>query len=570
VTWLCITFASLTPSQAAQGPDWIATNGQILTTDAGFHVAKAMAVRGDRIVAVGTNEEILALADQDTKVTDLQGKCVLPGLIDSHVHATGASIYEFDHSIPSMQSITDVLEYVRGRVAVVPEGKWIYISQVFVTRLDDQRFPTRQELDSVAPGHPVCFRTGPDASLNSLALKLNQIDRDYQLPAGVPAKIERDPINREPTGIIRNFDKLIKVTSSERTPSTVEKQDALARLLADYNSVGLTSIAERSASEDTVALYQALKDEGRLTCRAFLNWSVDPNAEWVEIEKKVLQGAEHPAHAYDPWIWLRGVKVFLDGGMLTGSAYMRSPWGVSQIYSIDDPNYQGLLYIQPERLYRLAKLCLEHDLQFTAHAVGDGAVHTLLEAYRQVNEDFSVRESRPCITHCNFMSAEAIELMSQLGVVADLQPAWLWLDGKTLEKQFGKSRLTYFQPYHSLFEKGVIVGGGSDHMQKVGGLRSVNPYNPFLGMWIALERIPRGADGPLHAEQRINRQQALRLYTINNAYLLLDEKNRGSLEVGKLADFVVIDRDFLACPVDEVRDIQVEQTYVGGKRVYQR
>jgi predicted amidohydrolase YtcJ len=177
---------------------------------------------------------------------------------------------------------------------------------------------------------------------------------------------------------------------------------------------------------------------------------------------------------------------------------------------------------------------------------------------------------RPCITHANFMSAEIIRKMRELGIVANLQPDWLWLDGNTLRKQFGDQRLTFFQPYRTLFEQGVVVGGGSDHMQKIGSLRSINPYNPFLGMWITLTRQPRWGDQLVHPEQRISREQAIRLYTINNAWLTFEEREKGSLEPGKLADFIVLDRDILTCPLDDVRHIQVERTYLGGKLIYQR
>jgi predicted amidohydrolase YtcJ len=213
---------------------------------------------------------------------------------------------------------------------------------------------------------------------------------------------------------------------------------------------------------------------------------------------------------------------------------------------------------------------LQHDLQFTAHSVGDGAVQGMIDGYSEVNNDFSVRAARPCITHANFMSAEMIRKIKDLGIVLDLQPDWLWLDGATLRKQFGDARMAYFQPYKSLFEAGVVVGGGSDHMQKIGSLRSINPYNPFLGMWITLTRQPRWTDQPLHPEQRLSREQAIRLYTINNAFLTFEEKEKGSLEKGKLADLIVLDRDILACPLDQVRSTQVEQTYLGGKLVFER
>ncbi len=254
--------------------------------------------------------------------------------------------------------------------------------------------------------------------------------------------------------------------------------------------------------------------------------------------------------------------------MLTGSAFMREPWGVSQIYSITDPEYRGELKIPPERLYQISRLALESGLQMTAHSVGDGAVHALLAAYEEVNKTLPVAPLRPCITHCNFMSPQAIGTMAQLGVVADLQPAWLYLDGATLLEQFGPQRTEYFQPYRSLFDAGVIVGGGSDHMQKIGSFRSVNPYNPFLGIWTTLTRQPRRMQEPLHPQQRITREEAIRLYTINNAYLTFEEHEKGSLEVGKLADFTILDRDILTCELDQIRDIKVQQTFVDGRVVY--
>ena len=233
-----------------------------------------------------------------------------------------------------------------------------------------------------------------------------------------------------------------------------------------------------------------------------------------------------------------------------------------------DPNYRGMLYIQPEPLYRAVRLALQNDLQFTAHSQGDGAVRALIAAYERVNKEFPVRPQRPCITHSSFMSPEAIEKMRELGIVADFQPAWLERDGATLQSHFGNARLRYFHPYKSLFEAGVTVGGGSDHMQKIGSMRAINPYNPFYGMWVTLSRQPRNAQSALHPEERITREQAIRLYTTNNAFIMFAEKEKGSLEPGKLADFIVLQQDILTCPLDQVKAIQVAQTWVGGKRVY--
>lgn len=552
----------------AQEADLIVTNAKIVTVNARFDVQQAMAIRGDRIVAVGTSEQMRPYQGPATQQLDLQGRMVLPGLIDSHVHATGASVFEFDHPIPEMETLADVLRYIQSRADALENGQWISVNQVFITRLRDQRFPTRAELDQVAPKNPVCFRTGPDAALNSLALELNGIDRNFEITDGQPGKIEKDPVTGEPTGVIRSGARFIKMTSAEKSPSVTEQKARLRQLLADYNAVGITGIVQRSTDAAALDLFQSLLAEDQLTCRTFLCWSISPAGEWSDVEARIRQAANHPAHTRNNMLWLRGVKVFLDGGMLTGSAWMREPWGVSTIYSITDPEYRGVLMIEPERLYQIARCCLENDLQITAHSAGDGAVQALIDAYRRVNDDFPIRDKRPCITHCNFMSPEAIDSMRELGIVADIQPVWLYLDGKTLSRQFGERRTRWFHPYRTLFEKGVMAGGGSDHMQKIGSLRSLNPYNPFLGMWTMLVRQPRWTDVPLHPEECVSREQAIRFYTLNNAWLTFEEQEKGSLEPGKLADFIVLDRDLLECPVDEVRQTQVEQTWLGGRRVF--
>src|SRR5581483_568736 len=565
----CFLVFVLAIAAAAQEADLVLLHGKIVTVDPDFHIAEALAARGDRIVAVGTNDEIARLAGRATRKIDLHGKTVLPGLMDSHSHGSDACLYEFDHPVPEMETIADVLRYLKSRAAAAKPGDWIVLRQVFITRLRDQRFPTRAELDSVAPRNPVYFGTGPDASVNSLALKASGIDRNYRVPEGQTCRIERDA-NGEPTGILRSCGRLIQIQSGEKKPTPEDRKQRLKMMLADYNSVGLTSISERDLDDPGLEAYRKLKESNELTCRVFVMYGVNAQLPLEQVKARIQAAARGPLHTYNNMLWVRGIKTYLDGGMLTGSAYMLQPWGVSKVYSIEDPKYRGMRYIDPGKLYQIARFALKNDMQFTAHSVGDGAVHAMLDAYSEINQEFPVRASRPCITHANFMSAEAIRKMKELGVVADLQPAWLWLAGAPLRKQFGAERLRYFQPYKSLFESGVIIGGGSDHMQKIGSFRSINPYNPFLGMWIALTRQPRWTDQPLHPEQRISREQAIRLYTINNAFLMFEEKQKGSLEKGKLADFIVLDRDILTCPVDEVKSIQVEKNYLGGKLVYQR
>ncbi|MFO7775347.1 MAG: amidohydrolase [Candidatus Hydrogenedentota bacterium] len=561
---VCIMMAA----SADETADLILHNGQVITVDKDFSIHEAVAIGDGVILAVGSNDEALALEDGATEVIDLEGKTVLPGLMDSHVHSTGAAVHEFDHTIPEMRNIADVLDYVERRAEILEPGEWIRVSQVFITRLEERRYPTRAELDEAAPENPVVFRTGPDASLNSLALERSGIDADFEEERGL---VERDPETGEPTGILRGLNHLVAYEAPEgmESPTHEDRKDHLAELLQDYASVGLTAVMDGNASSGGLNLYTELLEEGRLPVRVAAQHATPGGADPESYREAIANIAEHPLRV-DGSDHLRiiGVKTFLDGGMLTGTAYMREPWGVSELYNIDDPEYRGIRNIPHENVVDQIRAAAEHDLQYTAHCQGDAATLGLLEAYAEVNEDIDLAHTRPSITHGSFLSAEAIDLMVELDAVANVQPAWFYLDAATLLNHFGRDRLEYFIPLRSLLEAGVTVGGGSDHMQKIGPRRSVNPYDPWLGIWTTLTRLPRGMDEPLNPDERLSREQALRFYTAHNAYLFFQEDLTGSIEPGKAADIVVIDRDVLTCPVDDILDTEVLQTYVEGELVH--
>src|SRR5206468_12156281 len=190
--------------------------------------------------------------------------------------------------------------------------------------------------------------------------------------------------------------------------------------------------------------YRRLHEAGALPVRVAISRHVETMGPLEKVLGEIRKTAEHPLRKGGPRLRIIGIKTYLDGGMLTGSAYMREPWGVSKIYSIDDPKYRGVRFIEPEKLYQIAKLALANDLQFTAHSQGDAAVDAMVETYERINrDDFPVRDRRPSITHASFMSPEAIAKMKALGVVANMQPAWLYLDGTTLRQHFGVERLAY-------------------------------------------------------------------------------------------------------------------------------
>ena len=243
---------SVRPAPAA-GPDAVFHNGKILTVDPAFSIREAFAVRAGRIVAVGGNREILALAGTATRKQDLGGRTVLPGLIDSHLHAAAAAMTEFDHTLPDMETIRDVLDYIAGRAKMVPEGGWISLSQIFITRLKESRFPTRAELDAAAPKHAVAFHTGPDVMLNSLALKLNGIDRSFEVRDGGPGYLEKDAAG-EPTGMLRGLGRFVKKASTrERQPTETDRLQRVRELFRDYNRVGITAIGERGGNQQNIS-----------------------------------------------------------------------------------------------------------------------------------------------------------------------------------------------------------------------------------------------------------------------------------------------------------------------------
>jgi hypothetical protein len=554
---------------SAAPPDIILHHGKIVTVDAKFSIQPAMAIQGNRIVHVGDNEELLKRKGPRTETVDLQGRMVLPGLMDSHTHPISAALTEFDHPVPQMETIQDVLDYIQGRTRALQEGQWIVVQQVFITRLREQRYPTRAELDRVAPRHPVMFRTGPDASLNSLALQRSGIDKDFKVTDGGSGFIEKDPKTSEPTGILRSCTRFVKVRSSGQEPTEADRAERLVALFRDYHAVGITSIGDRDTSAADLDLYRKLRARGQLTMRVNASQHIDTLGPIESIQENIRRVAADPLfRERDDFLRIIGVKTYLDGGMLTGSAYMREPWGVSDIYAITDPNYRGVLFIPKERLLPIVRTAVESGLQFTAHTVGDGAVQTLLEVYEELSRTTPLRKTRPCISHSNFMSRDAVNKLPQLGVSVDIPPAWLYLDTRTLVKQFGYERLRWFQPLRSIFEAGGLAGGGSDHMQKIGSRRSLNPYNPFLGMATAITRRAKWYDGTLHPEEALSREQAIRFYTINNARLLFSEDRLGSLEPGKLVDFVVLDTDLLTCRPEAIERTRVLHTYVDGKVVF--
>lgn len=560
-------------STSQNGPaDLIIHHAKIVTVDSQFRMFEAIAARDGKVIALGDDQAIFKLAGPRTKVIDADSRAVLPGLYDSHVHPLGAAMSETPSPLPVLKSLEDVFEYVRKKTAGTPGGEWIVIRYAFPTRLEEARFPTRAELDAVAPKHPVLYHAGPAGIVNSQGLRVSNITRDTpNPPAGMVVK---DPATGEPTGMLRNAYGVLKgVPRESDDASGMVKVAAVKKLFGLYNAQGLTSIADRNAGREALDLYLGLRDRKELTLRVNVARSFNPSGTREEIVRRLneLPGKDlkgGPTGVGDAWVRVGPIKLFLDGGMLNGSAYMRQPWPKGPTYQISEDDYRGLLFIQPEQLRTVVEEACLRGWQMTAHTAGEGAMDVLLDAYEFVNRQVPIGDRRLCITHANFPSQRNLEICKRLGVCADVQPAWLWKDGSTLLKVLGEKRVRWFQPFKSWLQY-TTIGGGSDHMIKLDSMEATNPWNPWLGMFVAITRFTERGDS-LTPDERLSREEALKLYTVNNAFLHHEEKEKGSLEIGKLADMIVIDQDYLTCPVQSIPDIKVTHTIVGGKVVYER
>ncbi|HZK79733.1 MAG TPA: amidohydrolase family protein, partial [Humisphaera sp.] len=319
---LLALYAMLPQQASADAPDLIVHHAKIVTADPQFSFRQAMAVKDGKIVALGTDEQILATKGPNTQLLDGEGRTLLPGLIDSHVHPSAAAMTEFDHPIPQMESIDDVLAYVKDRAKIVGEGNWIVIEQVFITRLKEMRYPTRDELDAAAPKNPVLFSTGPDASLNTLALTLSGIDKDFHVTDGGPGFAEKDAKTNTPTGILRGCTRYVKSKSTGKSPTEEDRYRRTIELFKDYNATGLTTVCDRAAEPDAIARYVKMRDAKDLTVRLALSQHVATIGTLESIEHHIHEIGKSPLRKDDPMLRLIGIKTFLDGGMLTGSAYM--------------------------------------------------------------------------------------------------------------------------------------------------------------------------------------------------------------------------------------------------------
>ena len=576
--FLCLVGFSLSLAAAAHAEspaDFVITNANVLTVNNRFSREQAVAVRDDKIIAVGRDRRIQSLIGVNTRVVDARGRTVLPGLIDSHVHSFRAALSEFGEPKPVITSLAQAFDYIRDQATKLPAGSWIILERVYPTRMVEGRLPTKTELDNAAPNHPVYWNCGPVSMANQKALDVSGITRDTPDPK--PGEIVRDEKTGAPTGLLRNAAQLLKVSTPTRKPTAADERAAVKKLHALYNQHGITSISERRTEFAWIDLFRDLARSGELTVRVNCTRMMDPVPKTLEECIARLNEMTHgpdgksvygPTGQGDDWVRMGPLKVLLDGGMLIGTAYMREPWGVGDTYQIRDKTYRGILNVKPELLDALYAEAAQRGWQLAAHCTGEASLDVLLDCYEKIHKQTDIRKRRFEICHANFQSPENLKRSRRLALVADMQPAWLYKDGASLLKTLGESRMDWFMPLKSWWDAGLTIGGGSDHMVILDSIDATNPWNPWLGMWVALTRQTE-RDGVLNPRERLTREQAIRFYTINNAHLNFEESKKGSLEVGKFADLILIDRDVSKCAVDEVRDTKVLLTMVGGKTVFE-
>jgi len=434
---------------AEQPADLVVLNGKIVTVNPHSSIVEAAAVREGRFVAVGANSKVKKLVGDRTRVIDARGKTVVPGLIETHVHAIGVARDEAVQPFVQLSSIAEIQQWVRQQAQSTPKDEWIQIPRIDLTRLREGRLPTRSELDAATAEHPVVFNWQYGSRqiqvLNTAALRAAKITRDTPDPTGGKTKIVKDA-QGEPTGVLENPGGL---TSKFRQSKPVSDEAFLAALKAvhrAYNRIGITSVIERNSNVEGYRTYEKLKAAGELAVRATVT-------------------------------------------------------------------------------------------------IG----YTLIHAY--------------------FPNATAIRRAAELGVCVDTQPAWYYKDGDALAKALGEDRLKHFIGLADWRKGGLKVAINSDHMHGIDPNKSLNPFNPFLAMYVAVTR--RTESGRvIGLEQRVSREQALRMATIDAAYLSFDEKRKGSIEVGKLGDLVLLSDDLLTCDAERIKDIQPLATVVGGKVVH--
>ncbi len=527
-------------------------NGNVITMDPRRPRARSLVVLNDRVVAAGDGEMVEWGA---TRRFDLGGCTVVPGFNDAHNHmmSFGLGLGHLDVGYPAASTIQDILRLVRERAATVPPGEWILARNYDENKLIERRPPTRYELDSVSPQHPVLItqNSGHMCVLNSSGLQMSGITDETQDPEG--GRIVRDDAGHA-TGLLQErAQRLVEVRSKE--PGLAEMKNALALAARQYLSEGITSTQEAGVggfSAQQVRAFMEARREGLLNLRVYMMIS-------AEVFRQIPGQPPDPAHFGldlglatgfgDEWLKLGPMKIFADGSLVGRTCAMSEPYA-------NEPNNTGFFAEDPSSLRQKILNAHRSGWQVAVHAIGDRAIATILDIYEEALSTTPRQGARHRIEHCGVLNLQLIERIRRLGIIPVPQQPFISQLGDGFRRVLGEERTKLCYPMKSLLRAGIMVPGSSDRPVVLGA--------PLLGIHDAVNQTtPSGQ--PYVPEEAVEPEVALRFYTAGSAYASFEERVKGSLAPGMLADFVVLDRDPVAVDRRQIRDIKVLCTIVGGR-----
>jgi predicted amidohydrolase YtcJ len=549
-------------STAAQTPrppaDLIITNGKVWTVDRERPQAEAVAIAGDRIATVGSAASVMEWKGPKTRILDAQGKTVLPGIIDAHVHFSNGGFEISGVQLRDAASPEEFARRIGEHARKVPKGEWILGGTWDHELWGGTPLPTRAWIDAVTPEHPVFVSRydGHMALANSLALKLAGVTRDTPTPSG--GEIVKGP-DGEPTGLLKD-EAMGLVFRVIPDPSEEQLTRAIRAALREAARYGVTGIHDLSSASD-VRVYQQLQQQGELTARMYC---ILPLPQWEAVARTGIR-----AGFGNEWIRLGGLKGFADGSLGSTTALFFEPYN-------DAPQTAGLpagMMFPEGNMLKMASGADAAGLQLVIHAIGDKANRLILEVYEAIEKVRGRRDlpgdrwpnsaRRWRIEHAQHIHPDDFAKFARLGVIASMQPYHAIDDGRWAEKRIGHERGKTTYAFRTFLDRGVKLAFGSDW--------TVAPLNPFTGIYAAVTRATLDGKNPggWYPEQKITLAEAIEAYTMGSAYAEFAESQKGSITPGKLADVILLDSDLFAIPAEKIKDVKVRATIVGGRVVYE-
>jgi len=540
-----LALANLACQQAPAGKADLIIAGKIFTGLKSRPFVEALAAGGDKILAIGSRQEINRYAGPQTRIIELAEGVAIPGLIDAHTHFSSGGQSLIELSFRGVDSIEKVQQMIAARIKELPPGTPIFGRDYDHTLFPDQKWPDRADLDKVSPDNPVVIRRvdGHSAWLNTLALKLSGIDSLTPDPFG--GEIVRDQISGDPTGILKESAmNLIKIKPSIKS----SPEEDILRALDHARQLGLTGV-HASTDLKELEIYKKLKKEGQLTLRIYAWLPIEEMDECLKLGLKQGQG--------DEFLKIGFLKAFIDGTLGSGTALMFEPFA-------DAPGQSGLAQYSEQEFYELIDRAYAHGFQVGTHAIGDKGVNWVLNAIEKAEKKYGQKDLRYRIEHAQIIKPEDIKRFKELGVIASMQPTHCTTDMRFCEQRIGQERSKYAYTWKSLLDNGASLAFGSDW--------PVEPLDPRRGLYSAVTRqniehdLPEGGWFP---EQKLTLPEAIECFTSGSAYASFEENLKGTLEPGKLADLTVFGLDIFSHEPEAILTAPVIYTIVGGKIVYQ-